>query len=76
MVNATSPARHPPLRPAPPTSSSWGLLTLVNAAAAIRAPTLPAAADMPWKKERTSVGYTSPATSHVVQLGPNCKGKW
>lgn len=35
-----------------------GPLTLLKAAAATRAPTLPAAADMPWKKERTPVGYT------------------
>lgn len=47
-------------------------LTWLKAAAATRAPTLPAAADKPWKKERTPVGYTSPATSQVVQLGPNC----
>lgn len=31
-------------------------LTFVKAAAATSAPTLPAAAEMPWKKERTLVG--------------------
>jgi hypothetical protein len=39
--------------------------------AAMMAPSLPAAAEMPWKKARTSVGYTSPATRKEVQLGPN-----
>jgi hypothetical protein len=36
-------------------------------------PTLPAAALVPWNVARTSVGNTSAATSHVVQLGPNCQ---
>lgn len=33
-------------------------LTLLNSTAAASAPTLPAAAEMPWKKLRTPVGYT------------------
>lgn len=49
---------------------SAACLTRVKVTAAASAPSWPHEAEAPWKKERTAVGYTSPATSQVVALGP------
>src|SRR6186713_136234 len=39
--------------------------------AAVRAPSLPTAAEKPWAVARTETGKTSAATRKVTELGPN-----
>jgi hypothetical protein len=38
---------------------------------AVKAPSLPTAAENPWAVARIGVGYTSAATKKVTELGPN-----